>query len=249
MASLQLQHGYFLRCVCVNKKYVDVELSKGWMTTQMCSVPQPVPRHPSPHNTLTFHWTASIPTSHPIHVVCGGFGLCHMTQSCPIRALNQSLLEKRPRTEGKWNRKGGESKGASEQTERKREREITGLGDVAFGLRLIGKATSTSSMVSPEKTNIFLLRPWELGFLSLAIRKTSNSFKWLSNQKKLQLIYNKNTKNKTEETFFFFLTLRLIRKNPKHIALAKLWEIDNFIHGWRVHKLVWALWRAIWKCQ
>lgn len=161
-----------------------------------------------------------------------------MTQSCPIRALNQSLLEKRPRTEGKWNRKGGENKGASEQTERKRKREITGLGDVAFGLRLIGKATSTSSMVSPEKTNIFLLRPWELGFLSLAIRKTSNSFKWLSNQKKLQLIYNKNTKNKTEETFFFFLTLRLIRKNPKHIALAKLWEIDNFIHGWRVHKLV-----------
>ena len=105
----------------MNKKGVDVELSKGWMTTQTCSVPQPVPKHPSPHNSLTFHRTASIPTSRSIHVVCGGFGLCHMTQSCPIRALNQSLL-KRPKTEGKWNRKGGESKGVSEQ-DRKRVRE------------------------------------------------------------------------------------------------------------------------------
>ena len=46
----------------MNKKYVDVELLKGWMTTQTCSVPQPVPKHPSPHNALTFHGRASIPT-------------------------------------------------------------------------------------------------------------------------------------------------------------------------------------------
>ena len=46
----------------MNKKYVDVELLKGWMTTQTCSVPQPVPKHLSPHNALTFHGTASIPT-------------------------------------------------------------------------------------------------------------------------------------------------------------------------------------------
>ena len=69
---------FFKGCVCVCvwiEGYVDVELSKEWITTQILSVHQPVPIPSPPHNTtLTFHWTARIPSSHSIHLVWGDLG-------------------------------------------------------------------------------------------------------------------------------------------------------------------------------